>query len=211
MISMMKIEWLASQPDRSGRYSLRFDDGSTMRLYKQTIQDFGLFAGREMDEAEYASFLESASVMSARMRAVRIVSASSVSVNDLEHRLIQKGEDPVHAKQAVQWMLDLHLLDDRRTAEQVVQKCIQKGYGVARAKQALYEKRIDKACWDEVLADYPDQTDAIVAFLRSRLPEKWDRKDLQRVTNTLIQRGHSYADVRKAMQMIGETEDSWED
>ncbi len=190
---------------------MRFEDGSTMRLYKQTIQDFGLFAGRELDEQEYLRLTEAVSVMSARMRAVRIVSASSVSVQDLEQRLIQKGEDPLHAKQAVEWMLELNLLDDRRTAEQVVHKCITKGYGIARAKQALYEKRIDKAYWDDVLADYPDQTDAIITFLRSRLPEKWERKDLQRVTNALVQRGHSYSDVRKALEILGQNEESWED
>ena len=108
-------------------------------------------------------------------------------------------------------MLELGLLDDRRTAEQVVQKCISKGYGIARARQALYEKRVNKEYWDEVLADYPDQTDAIVAFLRSRLPEKWERKDLQKATNALVQRGHSYADVRRAMSLIANIEDSWED
>ena len=207
----MKIEWLASQPDRSGRYSMRFEDGSTVRLYKQTVQDFCLYAGKELEQQEYEDLLVAISVMSARMRAVRIVSASSVSVNDLEQRLIQKGENPAHAKEAVQWMLSLNLLDDARTAEQVVRKCITKGYGIARAKQALYEKRIAKEYWDEALADYPDQTDAIVAFLQSRLPEKWDRKDLQKVTNALVQRGHSYADIRKAMQLLGNDEESWED
>ncbi len=208
---MMRIEWLASQPDRSGRYSMRFDDGSTARLYKQTVQDFCLYAGKELDAQEYERLLEAISVMSARMRAVRIVSVSSVSVKDLEQRLIQKGENPEHAMQAVQWMLDLNLLDDSRTAEQVVRKCISKGYGIARAKQALYEKRIAKEYWDEALLDYPDQTDAIVAFLRNKLPENWDRKDLQKVTNALIQRGHSYTDIRKALQIIGNDEESWED
>ena len=211
MISMMKIEWMASQPDRSGRYSLRFADGTTMRLYKQTIQDFGLFVGKELEEQEYQRLTEAVSVMSARMRAVRIVSASSVSAKDLEQRLIQKGEDPQYALQAVQWMESLNLLDDRRTAEQIVRKCAAKGYGIARAKQALYEKRVAKEYWDEALADYPDQTDAIIAFLRSRLPEKWERKDLQRVTNALVQRGHSYSDVRKALQSISIEEETWEE
>ena len=208
---MMKIEWIASQPDRSGRYSMRYVDGTTARLYKQTIQDFGLYVGKELDEQEFLRLTEAVSVMSARMRAVRIVSASSVSAKDLEQRLIQKGEDPGHAQQAVQWMEDLNLLDDRRTAEQIVRKCVAKGYGIARAKQALYEKRIAKEYWDDVLADYPDQTEAIVAFLRSRLTDHCDQKDIQRATNALIQRGHSYGDVRKALQIISVDEETWEE
>jgi regulatory protein len=106
--------------------------------------------------------------MSAKMRAVRIVSASSVSKRDLEYRLVQKGEDPKQAKQAVEWMSDLNLLDDARTAEQIVDRCIRKGYGLTRAKQALYEKRIPKEFWADALADYPDQTDKILEFLRKQ-------------------------------------------
>ena len=34
-------------------------------------------------------------------------------------------------------MEDLHLVDDRTTAEQVVSSCISKGYGLARAKQEM--------------------------------------------------------------------------
>ena len=190
---------------------MRFEDGSTMRLYKQTIQDFGLYAGRVLSEEEYKKLIVSAGQTSAKMRAVRIVSASSVSSKDLEQRLVRKGEDPQQAKQAVRWMEELNLLDDSRTAEQIVRKCAAKGYGIARAKQALFEKQIPKELWDEALEEYPDQTESIVAFLRSRLPENWDRKDLQKVTNALIQRGHSYADVRKGMQVLSLNEDTWEE
>ena len=56
-----------------------------------------------------------------------------------------------------------------KTAEQIVHKCIYKGYGLSRAKQALYEKRIPKEYWEEALADYPDQMEKILSFLRSRL------------------------------------------
>ena len=136
------------------------------------------------------------------MRAVRIVSASSVSKRDLEQRLIHKGEDPKQAKQAVEWMSELNLLDDAKTAEQVVHRCISKGYGLARAKQALYEKRIPKEYWDEALADYPDQSHKILDFLRSRLGSDYDEKDLRRATDALMRRGHSYREIRKALDEL---------
>ena len=141
---MMRIDSVASQPDRAGRHTIRFEDGSVMRLYRQTIQDFGLYAGLELSEDEMRALKIAAGQMSAKMRAVRIVSASNVSKKDLEQRLIHKGEDPKQAKEAVAWMEDLNLLDDRRTAEQIVHRCISKGYGLSRAKQALFEKRIPK-------------------------------------------------------------------
>lgn len=208
----MKVESLKTAPDRAGRYWVTFDDGSKMGLYRQTVEDFALYSGKELDEQEAEALRTAAGQMSAKMRAVRIVSAASVSRRDLEARLVRKGEDPKQAKEAVAWMEDLHLVDDRATAEQVVSSCISKGYGLARAKQALYEKRIPKEYWDEALADYPDQTEKITAFLKSRLDADSDEKQVRRAVDALIRRGHNYGAIRRALDALSfDTEDFQEE
>ena len=208
----MKVESLKTSPDRAGRYWVTFDDGSKMGLYRQTVEDFALYSGKELDEQAAEALRTAAGQMSAKMRAVRIVSAASVSRRDLEARLVRKGEDPQQAKEAVAWMEDLHLVDDRATAEQVVSSCISKGYGLMRAKQALYEKRIPKEYWDEALADYPDQTEKITAFLKSRLDEDSDEKQVRRAVDALIRRGHSYGTIRRALDALSfDTEDFQEE
>jgi len=208
----MKVESLKTSPDRAGRYWVTFDDGSKMGLYRQTVEDFALYSGKELDEQEAEALRTAAGQMSAKMRAVRIVSAASVSRRDLEARLVRKGEDPQQAKEAVAWMEDLHLVDDRTTAEQVVSSCISKGYGLMRAKQALYEKRIPKEYWDEALADYPDQTEKITAFLKSRLVADSDEKQVRRAVDALIRRGHSYGTIRRALDALSfDTEDFQEE
>lgn len=208
----MKVESLKTAPDRAGRYWVTFDDGSKMGLYRQTVEDFALYSGKELDEQEAEALRTAAGQMSAKMRAVRIVSAASVSRRDLEARLVRKGEDPQQAKEAVAWMEDLHLVDDRATAEQVVSSCISKGYGLMRAKQALYEKRIPKEYWDEALADYPDQTEKITAFLKSRLDADSDEKQIRRAVDALIRRGHSYGTIRRALDALSfDTEDFQEE
>ena len=210
--STMRIDALKTAPDRAGRYWVTFEDGSRLGLYRQTVQDFGLYAGLELSEEELENLKSAAGQMSAKMRSVRIVSASSVSRRDLEERLVRKGEDPSHAKEAVAWMEELHLVDDRNTAEQVVHSCISKGYGLARAKQALYEKRIPKEYWDEALADYPDQMDKILSFLRSRLNADADERQIKRAIDALIRRGHSYRTIREALNQLSlETEDFLEE
>lgn len=198
-ISAMKLELLKTTPDRMGRYWAAFEDGSKLGLYRQTVEDFGLYTGRELTEAEWASLQEAASRMSARMRAVRIVSMTNVSTRDLQDRLVHKGENPQQAEQAVQWMREMKLLDDRATAENLVRSCATKGYGLARARQALYEKRIPKELWDEVLEDYPDQEDAIRAFLSARLTDPSDQKQVKRAVDALIRRGHSYGEIRRVL------------
>ena len=198
----MRIEKLLTTPARAGRYRVQLADGSILRLYRQTVEDFGLYTGMELTDTALEQLRTAAGEMSAKMRAVRIVSASSVSRQDLEHRLIRKGEKPEQAKAAVEWMSDLSLIDDRKTAEQVVSRCIAKGYGLSRAKQALYEKRIPKELWDEVLADYPDQLEKITEFLESRLSGDADEKAVKKAIDALLRRGHSYGQIRRALSQL---------
>ena len=198
----MRIDLLKTTPDRLGRYTVRFSDGSAQKLYRQTVEDFGLYSGKELTEAEMEALLEAAGQMSAKMRAVRIVSASGVTKRDLEQRLIHKGEDPDQAKQAVAWMTDLDLLDDREVARQVVRKCVSRGYGPARAKQMLYEKQVPRQYWEEALADYPDMEDAIADFLRGKLGSAPDEKDKKRAIDACLRRGHNYSQIRRAMNSL---------
>ena len=205
----MRIDSLKTSPDRAGRYWVTFDEGSKLGLYRQTVEDFALYTGKELTQEEKEQLLTAAGKMSAKMRAVRIVSASSVSHRDLQDRLIRKGEDPDQAREAVRWMEDLHLVDDRNTAEQIVHSCISKGYGLQRAKQALYEKRIPKQYWQEALEDYPDQADRIESFLRSRLEEDSDQKQIRKAIDALIRRGHSYSVIRRVLNDLSFDSDDY--
>ena len=200
---MTRIDSVAASPDRMGRHLVKFSTGETMKLYRQTVEDFGLYPGLELPDERMAALLENAGAVSAKMRAVRIVAASSVSKRDLKNRLIQKGENPEQASEAVAWMEELKLVDDRETARQIVARCAAKGYGPARAKQALCEKQIPKVYWEEALADYPDQTDYIMKFLRTKIKDLDDRGQTRKAIDALMRRGHSYSQVRNALNVLG--------
>ena len=204
----MRIDSISQSPDRMGRFLVKFSDGSTMKLYRQTVEDFRLYSGMEVENLD--AIRESNSRYSAKMRAVRIISASAVSKRDLETRLVRKGEGEEQAKEAVQWLSDLNLVDDRQTARQIVERCVYKGYGLQRAKQALYEKQIPKDLWEEVLEDYPDQSERIADFLRSKLRDPEDPKQVKRAIDAALRRGHSYGEVKRALEMIG-TESEFEE
>ncbi len=204
----MRIEKISPKPDRAGRYYITFEDGSNLRLYRQTAEDYGLYPGMELSDSQLEDLKTAAGAMSAKMRAVRIVAASNVSQKDLKERLVRKGEDPHQAEEAVAWMTEMHLVDDSETARQVVGHCVSRGYGLARAKQALYEKKIPKEYWQEALRDYPDQFDSIVSFLRTRLQDNRDPKEVKRATDALLRRGHSYGVIRRALNALDlETDD----
>lgn len=199
---MMRIEQLKTTPDRAGRYFVQFDNGRVLRLYRQTLEDFSLYTGMELTQEQFENICRSAEALSAKMRAVRIVSATNVSKKELESRLVQKGEKPNNAKAAIGWLEELNLLDDRKTAEQIVHSCIGKGYGLSRAKQALYEKRIPKELWEEALAQYPDQKEKIFAFLQARITDASDQRQIKRAVDALLRRGHSYRVIREALSEL---------
>lgn len=203
---MTRIDSISPSPDRVGRYLVRLSDGQTMRLYRQTVQDFGLYPGLELSDEQLTALRENAGAVSAKMRAVRIVAASNVSRAELENRLVRKGEAPEQAAQAVRWMQELRLVDDEQTARQIVAQCVRKGYGPARARQTLYEKRIPRQLWEAALADYPDQTDYLLQFLRRRLTVPTDPGQTRRAIDALLRRGHSYQQIRRALELLGEND-----
>lgn len=182
-----------------GRIQLFMEDGTVLRVYPQVVEDLGLCPGMELSEERLTVLSERAGQISARMRAVRIVSASSVSRQELENRLIRKGEEVRDAQAAVAWMEELRLVDDRQTAAQIVRHGAARGYGRARVKQMLYEKRIPRELWEEALSDFPVQDDAIKRFLHSRLAPGANGKEIKRAADALLRRGHSWAEIRRCL------------
>ena len=180
-----------------------------MRLYRQTVEDFGLYTGLELSQQQFEALRSAAGEMSAKMRAVRIVAATNVSRKDLEQRLVHKGENPEDARQAVRWMEDLSLLDDSKTAEHLIQRCIQKGYGPEKAKQVLYEKRIPRQLWEPLLAEYPDQEEYVLDYLRTKIRDLQDPREKKRTVDALLRRGHSYSVIRQAMKRLDLEEDNF--
>lgn len=191
------------------RVTLWFDDGTHMKVSTSVVVHHGLYQGMELDEDTLGALLEGAQKASAKDRAVRIVSATSISEKELKRRLIQRGERPEDAGEAVAWLRDLGAVDDEAMAKRIVGRCVDKGYGRARIQQELYAKGIPKQYWDEALENLPDMSDAIDRFLAQRLRgQEPDQKELKRVTDALMRRGHGWEDIgaalRRYQQALGE-------
>ena len=190
-------------PKRPGTKStVVFDDGTTKKYLPQVVAEQGLFAGMELNEAEYQALEATNAAASAKQRAVRIISAASVSKGELERRLTQKGEKPEDAKKAVEWLSELKLLDDAETARQIVARGAARGYGAERIKQMLYEKRIPRKYWDEALEQLPDMREALCEFLRARLGEEPDEKTIRSATQAAARRGYTWTEIREALEQI---------
>ena len=186
---------------QSKRVKLLFDDNTVLKTQPYLIADLGLYSGMELSESDYQALLAAAGKASAKARAVRIVAAAGVSEKELQKRLVQKGEDTHDAEEAVGWLKELHLLDDRETARQLVTSAVSKGYGRARIKNILYEKGIPQEYWADALDTVPEMDDAIDRFLARR----WqgtapDEKEIKKAVDALIRRGHSWKDIQSGLR-----------
>ena len=186
---------------QSNRVKLLFDDDTVLKTQPYLIADLGLYSGMELSESDYQALLAAAGKASAKARAVRIVAAAGVSEKELQKRLVQKGEDTQDAEEAVGWLKELHLLDDRETARQLVTSAVSKGYGRARIKNILYEKGIPQEYWADALDTVPEMDDAIDRFLARR----WqgtapDEKEIKKAVDALIRRGHSWKDIQSGLR-----------
>ncbi len=204
----MKLESIEQTRSPQGKLRLRFDNDTTMLVFPSVIAELNLYPGIEIPESAMDSLHETCGEASARNRAVRIISAAPVSRRELQSRLVQKGETEEHAQQAVQWLDELHLLDDEQLAEQIVLSGAARGYGAARIRQMLYEKRIPRELWERALEKLPPQENAIDTFLQRRFRgTKPDKKELKRATDALLRRGHSWGDIRSALERYVPDED----
>ena len=131
---------------------------------------------------------------------MRIISATNISRKSLCRRLTQKGETADDAEQAVQWLENLQLLDDRRTGETIVNSALRKGYGEKRIRQILREKEIPQEFWEELLSDLPPMDETIDKLLRQRLKcSEVDERACKRAVEALLRYGHSWSDIRAGL------------
>ena len=116
----MKIESLAPSAQPDGPLVCTLEIGERLKVPTFLAADFNLYAGRELSEDELSALRAAIARARTRQRAVRILSSTAISRAALEKRLTDKGAVPEDAQDTVQWLDELHLLDDAAVAEQVM-------------------------------------------------------------------------------------------
>jgi regulatory protein len=202
----MILEKMTAVGTDGSRVTLWLSDGSRMKVPTSVVVNRNLFQGMELEEDDLGSLMEDAQRASAKARAVRIVSATNISEKNLRRRLIQKGERPEDAQEAVDYLRDMGAVDDESMARSIVDKCVEKGYGAERIRQELYTKGIPQKYWDAALADLPDMSEKLDLILQRVLrggdPEP---RDINRAVGTLQRRGHNWDDISAALTRYRES------
>lgn len=187
------------------RFTIIFDDDTELRSTLKVITDLRIHSGMELDEDSYAQLEDASSYSLCEAHAVKLLSYQPLSKKGLEKKLIQKGRDPEHAARAVEWAEEMGLINDEAYSEMVVRHYAAKGYGAKRIENELYRHGVPKELWDDALKELPCQDDKMDSFIRSRLKDPSDPKQVKRVTDGLFRRGYSWSDIKSALERFRES------
>ena len=201
----MVIEELKPSKRVRDRWLAVLEDGSILRVSRNQIADFALYAGRELSEEEADRLLEAIENENFRSYALRVVTETPKSRNMLLKLLGEKNCQPERAEEIADWLEDIGLLNDGRYAADVVELYARKGYGQRKIRDELYRRGVPRELWDEALEQIEDEdsASAIDAFLEKKLKGDHDPKAIKRASDALARRGFSWSEISDALRRYG--------
>lgn len=207
---MPKLVRLEASKHVRGRVLVFFEDADLIRLTENEVLLHRLYAGKELSLAEYQALADQSRLTSAKHRAAQLISRTLVSRAELIARLNQKGERPRDSEAAADWLEELGMLDDARTAATVARHYARKGYGRRKIESELFRRKIPRELWSDALAELEapaEEIDRLIERkLRGRVP---DEKELGRLQGYLLRRGFSWQQVKEALERYGAEDDAF--
>jgi len=200
------------KPITQNHYIIVFEDGSEIKSTFNIISDFRLFVGKELNETEVGELFSASVKAICYEKAITALSYRSMSRSELIRKLLSKGECSEAAEYAADKAESQGFINDKYYAESLVRRYAGKGYGAVRIKQELRARGIERDYWDEALCEMPEQNDKIDNYIRSRLTDSKDRKEVKKVCDGLARRGFSWGEIKEALDRFqADTEDYYED
>ena len=172
----------------------------------------GYVSGDEIDDGGLVAFKEAAGSRLAFNSAMYSLDMRDHSEKEIRQKLSRKYDEQ-SVDSAVEKLLDLGLVNDRRYAELLSRELFErKKYGKSRVKNELFRKGIASDVINEVIDAYeeenePDNVQRIVDIIEKKYYNKLlDEKSRQKVIAALVRLGYSFSDIRQAMSRFSSDE-----
>ena len=196
----MRILELKPSRRKKGRFLLKLEDETILRVTEDELLRFSLRPGMELGEEELEALRASAGASAAKAAAANMIGVRALSKRELTSRLIKKGAGQADAEAAAGWLEDIGALDDAAYAAALVRHYASKGYGPARVREELRRRGVDRELWDGALEELPEAEDTLDALIRKKCRgDLTDPREKKRLSDALLRRGFSWSDVRAAM------------
>lgn len=204
----MRIEELKPSRRKQGRFLVKLEDGSILRITEEELLRFRLRPGIDLDGETLETLQASVRTSSAKAAAANIIGSRALSKKELTRRLVKKGNEEADAQAAADWLEDIGAVDDAAYAASLVRHYGEKGYGPQRVREELRRRGVDRDLWDEAMEELPDPAEILGRLLEKKCGgELSDRKEIKRVSDSLMRRGFAWSDVREALRRYTEIEE----
>lgn len=196
----MRILELKPSRRKKGRFLLKLENDTILRVTEDELLRFSLRPGMELGEEELEALRASAGASAAKAAAANIIGARALSKKELTSRLVKKGTGQADAEAAAGWLEDIGALDDAAYAAALARHYGSKGCGPARVREELRRRGVDRELWDAALEELPEAESTLDALIRKKCRgDLSDPREKKRLSDALLRRGFSWSDVRAAM------------
>lgn len=204
----MRIASVKPSQHKKGRFLVKLEDGNILRVTEEELLRFSLRAGLELDGQMLEALHASARKSAVRAEAANMIGGRPLSKRELTRRLVRKGADAEDAGAAADWLEDIGAVNDREYAALLVRHYAGKGYGRARIREEMRRRGVDRELWDEALEELPDQTETLDRLIQKKCRgDLSDRREVRRVSESLMRRGFSWNEVKEALRRYTELQE----
>lgn len=204
----MEIMEVKPSQRKKGRFLVKLEDGNILRVTEEEVLRFSLAAGMELDDESLEALDESAQRSAVRAAAASMIGSRPLSKKELTRRLVRKGADEEDAGEAADWLEDIGAVNDREYAAMLVRHYAGKGYGRARIREEMYRRGVDRELWDQALEELPDQSETLDRLIQKKCRgDLSDRREVRRVSESLLRRGFSWSEVKDALRRYTELQE----
>lgn len=192
--------------DKKHCMRVELDDGRVLFIDLNVCPEYGLIAGKTVDEEQLTKILYRSDYTRARERALWYLDRSDHTEKALYTKIVKAGFSPRACAAVIARLRECGLLDDRRFAERYAEQCANANVSPRESYFKLLNKGIPKELAREILdAADTDETVQIRALLEKKYRNKLtDRAATQRVYAALIRKGFSFGAVRDVMKQYVE-------
>ena len=225
----MIIQKLEPSRHKEGRWLVWLEDASPVRVGEGDVVSLGLYAGKELTDAEAAALAAAAERGKLMEKAVGLLSARPMSRKELVDKLCapprpKKGKYPygmvddafnqdtlqsrretlpAQAEEVADRLTDLGLLNDAEYARAAVRHYAGKGYGPRKIRDELYRRGVPREYWEDALEEREPDDGQIDRLVRQKLRgAEPTRENLKKVSDYLARRGYGWEEISSALERL---------
>lgn len=188
---------------KQGRYALFCPCGFLFSVGESVLLDEGVAVGDVYSEDALARLRSKSDLRRAKDKALELLSLRSHGSTELLKKLTRFFDEDT-AKEAVQNMTDLQLLDDEAFAtSRAAYYTKTKGYSISQARAKMRALGLERELVDAALEDHKENDgQTALAITRKHYTAKLARGESEKVKAALARRGFAFADIRAAVSQV---------